>query len=241
MKPVSKKSNFYSVLVMRDDDDVKRFRMSAFWLKLLLYFFLLLLLVAAGASYGLHYYYNRYQAAAGERNRLTQEIAGYKIQAERLVNLEEWLRQTDPSRLSAVSETVGEVAAPASAPAAPAEDPVPEPAPLPQPGLKLIEPKITLTGNNRIRLQLELTNTDSNGGLTGKINLQVATADGIFPVTNVAQGDLRFQISRMKRVRTVFGLPEGVSGPSVTEVRVEVLCDGYAPYQENFPVEAQGE
>ncbi len=228
MKRVVKKKSFYNVILLRDDSKVASFKLYKFWIKFFIYAFILMLLLTALATYGVYYYYNRYQLAAGERNNLKNEVLSYKVQAERLVHLEEWLRQTDPSRLNAVSEATTNGNAPGAELAQTNQQPE-----MKAPGLKVSEFRATRDSDRRMRVQFEVINEMENTPVTGKITFAVIVQDTLTPIVNVPQRDVEFQkISSRKRIRTTFGMPENIKTDTVEKVQVEVQCEGFLPYTE---------
>lgn len=48
-------STKYNVLFMRDDDTVKRYRLSPFWLRMLFWFVILLALLAGGSLFRIYF------------------------------------------------------------------------------------------------------------------------------------------------------------------------------------------
>ncbi len=105
-----KKRIVYSVLFMRDDSDVLRFRMSAFWLKFFVYFIILLFAVSAGASF-LSYHYWR-KTVVLESRIMTQEAQLKPLQEQmgRLDRLSSFAQAIDsqpPGELRPILQEMG--------------------------------------------------------------------------------------------------------------------------------------
>ncbi len=114
MKPVIKKQTVYSVLLMRDDCGVRRFRLRAFWLKLL---FGLLALIVAGcvtASFLAHNYRKKYYEAQEENRDLERQLAEMRRRLEPLAYLEK-IQEVSQNRLAGNGTGVAVAAGPAGA------------------------------------------------------------------------------------------------------------------------------
>ncbi len=99
MKPVIKKQTIYSLLLMRDDCGVRRFRVRAFWLKFL-FCFLLLFCAAFGVSgYLAHSYWKKYAELQEEHRDLQRQYAEIRRRLEPLAYLEK-MRELGQSRFS---------------------------------------------------------------------------------------------------------------------------------------------
>lgn len=68
-EPVVKKSASYSILFLRDDSGVVRFRLKPFWIKFLAVVFVIFSGTSGAAGYAAHYYWKRY-------NTIKQEYSG---------------------------------------------------------------------------------------------------------------------------------------------------------------------
>ncbi|MDL2271739.1 hypothetical protein LJC23_01755, partial [Desulfovibrio sp. OttesenSCG-928-I05] len=106
MKPKIKKAHVYSVLFMRDDSGVTRFRVRAIWLKLMLLLFVLMTMAAAAGGYAAHYYWQRYEYHKAEAQGLEAERAENRRELERLANLENILKSNDPELLRTLVSNV---------------------------------------------------------------------------------------------------------------------------------------
>ena len=88
MKPVIKKQHIYSILLMRDDSAVRRFRMRSLWLKFLLLFFVFLCLGTAAGAYGSYYYWKRFSVAQSELKDVELKLRAARPDLERLANID---------------------------------------------------------------------------------------------------------------------------------------------------------
>ncbi len=114
MKPVIKKETVYSVLLMRDDCGVRRFRLRAFWLKFL-FCFLALVFAAAGAGGYLAYNYKKkYNDLQDERRDLEQQLAETRRRLEPLIYLEK-IQEVSQNRFAAAGIGVASGTGPAGA------------------------------------------------------------------------------------------------------------------------------
>ena len=71
---VTKKSTSYSILFLRDDSKVVRFRLRPFWIKFLALLFLVFSGASGAAGYAAHYYWKRYTAVKFENNALEARL-----------------------------------------------------------------------------------------------------------------------------------------------------------------------
>lgn len=108
LEPVVKKSSSYSVLLLRDDSGVVRFRLKPGWIK----FLAILLVVFCGASgasgYAAHYYWKKYQALQLERRELTEKLGENRRQLGRFAGVERIKESTFPrSTMAGVTTIAG--------------------------------------------------------------------------------------------------------------------------------------
>ena len=101
-----KKPHVYSVLFMRDDSGVTRFRIRAAWLKFMLFLFILMTLAAGAGGWATHYYWQRYEYHKAEARELDSELTENRRQLVRLVNLEKFLEANDPVLLRTIMSSV---------------------------------------------------------------------------------------------------------------------------------------
>ncbi|MES9994637.1 hypothetical protein [Desulfovibrio aminophilus] len=223
----------YSVLFMRDDSDVRRFRISPFWLKAFLYFqgFLLLLSIV-GISIGATFWSGN-AALRAERKSLELRLSEAEVQLERLTNIEKM-------------QAGGKDGTAAGKPApAPAEPPAPK---LPPVNLRDLFGKVntaqvtvenfqTRVSGNEATVSFELTNVQSVNTLSGLAELSLIRNDGQMLGVEANRADLSFQIQRFKHIRTAFSLPKGVDRRDVFGLRLEIKgSDGKTIFSDTFPL-----
>jgi hypothetical protein len=131
----------YTVIIMRDDADVKRFKAGPTLLRIAGYLVTVLVLAAAGGVFGAYRLWLANTAVVEEKKALEQRLAGVNIKLERLQNIERILVSNDPSELKTLLATIAPETQSKSADkngdkapakdAAPASPPAPSPSPAP--------------------------------------------------------------------------------------------------------------
>lgn len=108
MKAKIKRQHVYSVLFMRDDCGVIRFRLSGFWIKALVFLLALLLIGASLGGWGAYYFWNKHEIVKLELRELETVLSENRRHLERLANLEKILESNDPARIhTAMSSVAG--------------------------------------------------------------------------------------------------------------------------------------
>ncbi|TVM35694.1 hypothetical protein [Oceanidesulfovibrio marinus] len=99
----------YSVILMRDDDHVRRYRMSSIWFRFAIYSFIFLILVSAGGIYLGLKYWNKYLDVSATNQALQEEIQTQDVELERLRNMERMVmeHQTLPDNATAEDNATG--------------------------------------------------------------------------------------------------------------------------------------
>ncbi|MBC15721.1 conserved protein of unknown function [Pseudodesulfovibrio profundus] len=224
----------YSVLFMRDDRDVTRYRISPFWLKIFVFSQVFLLLCAAGGIYmGVRGFKlnNRLQV---ENKGLEQRLVDAEVRLERLGNMEKILQSYDPAELqSLLSAATSDV------------EQAPEPVEIDlnkvftrvdtqQVGVENLQAKIS---GRKVSISFELNNLQASKAVTGTIDVKVVKKDGSTSVPEVKKSDLSFQIQRFKRIKTTFLLPEGVEQKDLFGLRLEIKSKGGEIFfAETYPI-----
>lgn len=86
----------YSVILMRDDDHVRRYRMSSIWFRFAIYSFIFLILLSAGGIYLGLKYWNKYLDVSATNEALQDEIQTQDVELERLRNMERMVMAHQP-------------------------------------------------------------------------------------------------------------------------------------------------
>ncbi len=242
MKPVLKKETTYSVLFMRDDCGVLRFRLQAFWLKFFCVFVALLVLVTAAGGWAAYYYWKKHSALSQEHRELQRDMAESRVQLERLANLEKFLqaRESAPATVNmdaanATAPVQAALFAVANASSSAAQEA--QEAPAQESPIKLGNSNVRISGATRLRIGFDLVNQNPQLPLTGRVNLAVITAAGTTVDVAGPDEELRFsRIARYKRISASIPLPPDTPSSSVKAVQVSIDAEGVPPFVEQISV-----
>lgn len=226
----------YSLLLMRDDSQVRRFRLSRIWLKAFIYIEVLLLVVAlAGFFAGYRFWLEGHRLRVDNRN-LQISLTEARVKLERLENVEQILKSNDPEELHSLIGAVSVTT---------------EPAPPLQPTLDLNEIfthvdlqqagvdnfQARLQGD-KLQVRFDLNNLVADTTLTGTVHISLISRTGSLIEPKSSSNDLGFSIQRFKRVRTVFTLPSGLLGNELFGIRINIrrVDDGTMVFSETYPL-----
>lgn len=221
----------YSVLFMRDDADVRRYRLSPFWLRLFLCSQMFLLFCAAGGMYLGFRGWKETKALNAENKQLEQKLVDAQVRLERLGNMEKILKSYDPKELQALLTSAAE----------------PEPK---QPELNLnriftrtdtrqvgvdnLQAKMT---KRKVTVSFELNNLQTSKPIAGEVDFVFVRKNGSETSIKLNRNDLTFQIQRFKRIRTTFLLPEGLNADDIFGLRLEIKgSDDKVIFSETYPL-----
>ncbi|QGY38891.1 hypothetical protein GM415_01635 [Pseudodesulfovibrio cashew] len=224
----------YSVLFMRDDRDVTRYRVSPFWLKMFVFMQVFLFLCAAGGIYMGVRGFKVNNDLRGENKQLEQRLVGAEVRLERLGNMEKILQSYDPAELQSLLAAATNEAE--NEPEAPEVDlnKVFTRVDTQQVGVENIQAKIA---GQKISVSFELNNLQTSTSVVGQGDIALVKKDGSTQDANVKKSDLSFQIQRFKRIQTVFVLPDGVDRKELFGLRLEIKGkDGGVIFAETYPL-----
>mgnify|MGYP000114968051 CR=1 FL=1 len=222
----------YSVLFMRDDTDVKRYRLSPFWLRLFLFSQIFMLLCAAGGIYmGMRGWWQNAELLA-QKKKLEQRLVDAEVRLERLGNMEKILQSYDPKELQALLSSA-------------ADEPETK-----QPSLDLrkifsrvdtrqvgVENLQARINGAKATVSFELNNMQTTKSMSGVVDFIFVKKNGEEVSINTNKNDLTFQIQRFKRIRTSFIMPSGVKKSDVFGIRLEIKNnDGTVIFSETYPL-----
>jgi hypothetical protein len=209
---VTKDTNF-SVLFMRDDSDVKTFRVSPRRLKLLLWSLGVLgLIVVVGLAVGLRSFVG-YRVLLTERRSLESSLAEAQVSLERLGNLDKIQKgqggAKDPGAAKGQAEdkTLPAVAQRVFAKV--------------NTGAMNVENFRGQVSSQNVSVTFDLNNRAS-GSASGDIRLLLLRNDGSLTALEVPTQDLTYQIQRFKRISTSAPIPEGLNRREALGLRIEI-------------------
>jgi hypothetical protein len=224
----------YSVLFMRDDRDVTRYRLSPFWLKMFVFSQVFLLLCAVGGIYMGVRGFRVNAALQSEKKGLEQRLVDAEVRLERLGNMEKILESYDPAELQSLL----------SAATTEAEQ-QPEPreeidlnkiftrTDTRQVGVENMQAKLS---GRKLTVSFELNNLQASKSMAGQADFIYLTKSGQTEEAQTNKDDLSFQIQRFKRIRTTFLLPEGMERKDLFGLRLEIKGkDGDVIFAETYP------
>lgn len=204
------KNASYSVLLMRDDADVKTLRVSPRRLKLLLWVgSVLAVVVLVGLVVGLRSFVG-YRSVLAERRDLEVRLAEAQVELERLGNLEK-IQNTAPAAGKNGKASTEKAVQPTSRAFARVDL-----------GTIAVENfKAQLSGET-ITTSFDLNNR-AQGASSGGISLLLLRTDGALTELSVQNAsDLTYQIQRFKRISATASVPQGLTRNDALGLRVEI-------------------
>ena len=206
---MTKDTNF-SVLFMRDDSDVRSFRVSPRRLKLLLWILgVLALVVVVGLAVGVRSFVG-YRVLLSERRSLESSLAESQVALERLGNIDKIQKSLglkEPGKV--LSE---EKASPATSQRAFAKI---------NTGAITVENFRGQVTSQALNVSFDLNNRAA-AALSGDIRLLLLRNDGSLVELEAPAQDLTFQIQRFKRISTSARIPDGLVRREALGLRIEI-------------------
>ncbi len=207
---MTKDSNF-SVLFMRDNSDVKSFRVSPRRLKGLLWVSgSVALLVLVGLIVGLRSFVG-YRSLLSERRVMESNLAEAQVSMERLGNLDKIQKSQGQGKEPAKNQAQDKQSA-ATAQRVFA---------LVNTGAMTVENFRAQVSSQNVNVSFDLNNRGSEA-LSGDIRMLLLRNDGSLHPLNVPASDLTYQIQRFKRISTSAPAPEGLTRREALGLRIEI-------------------
>jgi hypothetical protein len=216
------KNSSYSVLFMRDDTDVKSFRVSPRRLKLLLWIGAGLgVFVAIALAVGLKSFVG-YRTLLAERRNLELSLADAQVALERLGNIEKIQKS-----LGGGKEPAQDKSQPAGARAFARIDK----------GALAVDNFSARVAGGALSVSFDLNNKGT-GSASGDITMLLLKNDGTMLLIEPASAsDFTYQIQRFKRISASARLPEGLTRKEALGLRVEIKnSDGDVILGETYPL-----
>ena len=223
----------YSVLFMRDDRDVTRYRVSPFWLKMFVFCQLFLLLCAVGGIYMGVRGFDINANLRSEKKDLEQRLVDAEVRLERLGNMEKILESYDPSELQSLLSAATSEADQSETKEMVDLNKIFVRTDTRQVGVENMQAKLV---GSKVSVSFELNNLQASTSMAGQADFIYLTKDGKVVDAETNKNDLSFQIQRFKRIQTDFLLPEGMDKKDLFGLRLEIRGkDGDVIFAETYP------
>ncbi|MCG8532762.1 MAG: hypothetical protein MI749_19180 [Desulfovibrionales bacterium] len=226
-------SEKYSVLIMRDDTNVRRYRVSPSLLRAALIIFSCVVLIAACGIFASYSLWEQNAMLTKERHGIVKELRDLKVYVERLENIEQILQSNDPEELQALFSSMS----------VSASTEVPPPIDL-SAILKIVDTDTVAVSNlklqpatgGNLRLSLKLDNKNTKSSVKGSIALSFITKEGKVVVIDTNRKDMNFSINRFKRIVTTFALPESILMKEAYALQVSINNRKTTLLQRIYPI-----
>ncbi|WP_321401988.1 hypothetical protein [Maridesulfovibrio sp.] len=224
----------YNVLFMRDDDTVKRYRLSPFWLKVLLWVVVLLAVCAGGGAWAGYTFWSQNSRLKQEKIELQKSLNDASVQLERLENVNKILDSYDPNELQSLLATV------------PVEEKKVETVPVIDLNKLLFYKNQMRAGVENVKLRksgsslalsFDLNNLQTSSALGGLATIQLIENNGQVIEIRANRNDMSFHIQRFKVVRTRLALPPAMDVKDIYGVRLMITTNnGELIFSEVYPL-----
>ena len=226
-------SEKYSVLIMRDDTNVRRYRVSPSSLRMLLIVFFCVLLVATCGIFASFSLWEKNTELTTERRTMQKELRDLKVYVERLENIEQILQSNDPEELQALFSSMSVAAS----------TEMPPPVDLTS-ILQTVDANLVVVSNlklqqatgGNLRLSLKLDNKNAKGTIRGAITLSFITREGKVVAIDASEKDMNFSINRFKRIVTTFSIPEAILLQDAYALQLNINSNKSTLLQKIYPI-----
>lgn len=213
----------YSILLMRDDSKVKRFRLSPVWLKLFIYFIVFCVLAAGVGIYGGYTFWRENMVLTQERKAQERSLREMQVELERLQNVEQILESNDPEELQSLFGNISVAQQQPEQPEPPTLDLAKIFDYMDKRQVIVENFSASLVNNGRsLRISFELNNADSAKPLSGLADVDLVTRTGKTIKIKPDRNDMTFLIQRFKKVVTSIALPAGTALDDLFGLRLNI-------------------
>lgn len=230
-----------SVLLMRDDQQVRRYRLDPAWFRLVIYGILLLIAFSSIGGYLGYTFWHENDALSKEIETLRQQVQEKEIKLKSLQNMERILALHEPDELQSL--LTGEKNAEQielKHPSQVASDQV---------DLQTFFTKIDLnkavvkdlslsaTEEGALRLKYHLTSKIAGDSLSGVTEIGLISRDGQFLDVKTPLEEMAFSIQNYRTFDAVFSLPQGYELADIYALRLALVTqDGTTIFSQTFPL-----
>lgn len=224
----------YNVLFMRDNDTVKRYRLSPFWLGVFFWFIVILATCAGVGAWSGYKFWNQNTELRQDKHELQKNLNEASVQLERLENVNKILDSYDPTDVQSLLTSV------------PVEEKKAEFTPridlkkllfykdLMRAGIENV--KLNLSGGSLV-LSFDLNNLQTASSLSGDANVELIGNNGSEAIIKADSNDMSFHIQRFKVVRTRFAIPAKMSLKDIYGLRLMITTtNNELIYSEVYPL-----
>ncbi len=221
-------SDKFSVLLMRDDQHVRRLRISSRWIKFGIFFMVTVFLLALGGLYMGYTFWTKNKELAAERDSLVYQLNKMEVDLADLQEFEKFLESYDPELLEAMAAAVD-----ANGEEAHVEEPLEETEPVDLNALladvdqgRATYENLSLTpraADDGLVVSFDLHNQSDSGPLAGNMEIELLGSDGQEIETEVISDELQFQIENYKTMDAEVVLPGDVVLEDVFALRLSIV------------------
>lgn len=226
------KDDKLSLIIMRDDSRVRRYRVRVSWFRFFLYAQAVLLLAAVVGAYGGFTYWTKNMGLKQTNLALREDVSEMQMQLERLQNIEEILKTNDPEEIQALFSSVTREKHSI------AQQPVDLQEIFIAKDLQMaaVSNLQLRKSGDALRLSFELNNL-GEGVLSGRTLIYYVARDASVIQAQGDESELSFEIQRFRRVNSILHLPSGVNLEDIFALRVVVTdAAGESVFIQTYPV-----
>jgi len=224
-------SKKYSVILMRDDTSVRRFRIRPFWIKSFLALFFLAVTVAALGGYFSVIFYQDKEELRTDLEVLSKNLEQTAEELEKKRNIQKIFETYDSEDLHSFLTVNG-----SRRNLAPAVD-LNEVFQYEDRGIVGVDNVQASFNRERMRVRFDVNNLAEGETISGRIFLHLVRRDGGQVNLELDHDDLDYAISRFKNVDVTFELPDELSPENIFALRVKARDDDRRLlYSETFPL-----
>jgi hypothetical protein len=228
-------SKKFSILIMRDDSNVRRLRFHPVVFKIVVYFLILLVICAGVGIYGGLYFWKENRGMSSELRKMQRTITAHQMELKRLRNIELLLEEDSNEDMTSIVVASGQQQA----------NQTDEPPINLKKVLGTIDKRILIANNVQVRLSkdsmnisfdINKRNQDDREILKGDVKLHLVTVNGDLHRLD-SEKEMFFELRRMKQYRVRVTIPESYSKNDIFGIRITINHPQHRPvFSETFPL-----
>ncbi len=230
-----------SVLLMRDDQQVRRYRIDPAWFRLVIYGIFLLIAFSSIGGYLGYTFWQENDVLSKEIETLRQQVQDKEIKLKSLQNMERILALHEPAELQSL--LTGEKNAEQielQHPSQVAADQVDLQAFFTKIDLNKAVVKdlsLSTTADGALRLKYHLTSKVAGDSLSGVTEIGLISRDGQFLDVKTPLEEMAFSIQNYRTFDALFSLPQGHELADIYALRLALVTqDGTTIFSQTFPL-----